>query len=91
MLNIKDDEVDKIRKRIYNSYINIIKTNEMVLNEKISLLNSLSPLNILSRGYSLVYKKDEIVYSSEKLSLGDELKIRFSDSEINATVTKVGS
>lgn len=89
MLNIKSDEVDKIQKRLYNSYINIIKENEMALNEKISLLNSLSPLNILSRGYSLVYKNDDIVYNSKNLSLNDEIKIKFYDTQISATVTKV--
>ena len=61
------------------------------MNKRISLLNSLSPLNILARGYSLVYKNDEIVRSSDGVEIGDKVILRFSDTQAVATITRITS
>jgi exodeoxyribonuclease VII large subunit len=89
VLDLKYNEVNNIIKRLKSSFANIVQTKDMQLCEKISLLNSLSPLNILSRGYSLVYKDKALIDNSKKVSVGDEINIKFSNSEINAVVTKV--
>lgn len=44
-------------------------------------LDALSPLKVLSRGYSIVSKKNEVVTSSKQLAAGDEIEVRFSDGE----------
>lgn len=44
-------------------------------------LDALSPLKVLSRGYSIVSKKNEVVTSSKQLAAGDEIDVRFSDGE----------
>ena len=49
-------------------------------------LNALSPLAVLSRGYSVVDKGGEVVRRKEQLSSGDEIKIRLSDGDIKARV-----
>ena len=49
-------------------------------------LDSLSPLKIMSRGYSLVYKEDSLVRSADMLSVGDRITIKFADSETNAVI-----
>ena len=49
-------------------------------------LNALSPLSVLSRGYSVVDKDGEIVKRRCQLSSGDEIKIRLSDGDVNAVV-----
>jgi len=89
MLKTKLQEVDNFEKMIYNSYRAILKTKEQTLNEKIAILNSLSPLNVLSRGYSLVYKKNNIITDKKMLIVGDEIDIKLASSEFSATVTKV--
>jgi len=88
LLTNKLSEVDKSQKRLYNSYSNILRSKELYLNKRISLLNSLSPLNILARGYSLVYKNDEIVRSSDGVEIGDKVILRFSDTQAVATITE---
>ncbi len=80
------NEIEIINKRLYNSYVNIIELNNIKYNEKINLLNSLNPLNILSRGYSLVYKDDDLINNGKSLKKGDEIKIKFKDSEISAII-----
>lgn len=52
-------------------------------------LNSLSPLQVLSRGYAIVTdnKSGKVVDSAEQVELGDLLDIRLSEGELTATVT----
>ena len=49
-------------------------------------LELLSPLNILSKGYSVISKDDEIIKDSDKLKVGDNINIRLSKGKINAKV-----
>lgn len=51
-------------------------------------LNSLSPLNILSRGYSLTYDKDEnIVKSVNQVEIGEEIKVILNEGSLKAKVS----
>lgn len=88
ILDLNYSEVMSLSLRLKNSFSNIVNNKDYELSEKISLLNSLSPLNILSRGYSLVYKDNTIVRSNKNVKVGDELLIKFSDSQIKTQVVK---
>ena len=63
-------------------------------NEKLrhlmSLLESLSPLKILNRGYCLVNRNDTLIKTAHELKKGEEISIRFSQSFALACVNKVG-
>ncbi|MDG2090394.1 MAG: exodeoxyribonuclease VII large subunit [Gammaproteobacteria bacterium] len=53
-------------------------------------LNNLSPLNILSRGYSMSYDaKDKIITQSASLKTGDNLRTRLHQGELISTVIQV--
>ena len=67
------------------------KLRKEQLNKLVSLLESLSPLKVLSRGYSLVSQNDQIIKSADKLKLDKEIRIQFSKSFALAKVTKTGS
>ena len=54
-----------------------------------SKLDSLSPLKVLSRGYSLVKKDDNIIVNSNHLSVGDSVLIQFADGNAKAEITEV--
>lgn len=54
--------------------------------EKIARLDSLSPLKVLSRGYSLVYHGETIINDADKLQNGDIVKIRFGSGEAEAEI-----
>lgn len=53
-----------------------------------SRLNDLSPLNVLSRGYSLTYDsvKGHVVASVDDVAIGDEVLVKLSDGEIGCEV-----
>lgn len=58
------------------------------LNEKISILETLNPLSVLSRGYSLVYKCDnnKVVRSADELKTDESVKIQFRNSHCLAII-----
>lgn len=57
-----------------------------LLLEKAALLESLSPLKVLSRGYSLVYKDNILIKSSNYLNSNDIIKVKLNDGEFSAVV-----
>lgn len=55
-----------------------------------SLLDSLSPLKVVERGYSIVTKNGVVVKSAMNLKSGDEISIRLADGEAKASVITAG-
>ncbi len=51
-----------------------------------SLLDGLSPLKVLDRGYALVTYKDKALTNSENVSIGSEVSIRLAKGEVEATI-----
>jgi exodeoxyribonuclease VII large subunit len=49
-------------------------------------LRSLDPEMVVHRGYAIVYKNGEVVSSSRALQRADEVGIKFSDGQVEATV-----
>lgn len=48
-------------------------------------LDALSPLKVLSRGYSIVYKDGEVQHSAQDIRPGDKLSLRLSDGRVECT------
>lgn len=56
-----------------------------------SMLDSLSPLRVVDRGYAIVTKDGAVVKSDKQVKKGDELQIRLAEGELTASVvTKKG-
>ena len=82
--------------------LNKFKTNNLLLNpikmfdkqtislkniiEKLELLN---PLNVLGRGYSLVYQNDNLIKDIKKIKVNDKINIKLQNGIINASVNEV--
>lgn len=54
-----------------------------------SKLDSLSPLKVLARGYSIAKKDENIIVNSKDLSVGDGISIQFADGNVKAEITEV--
>lgn len=66
---------------------------EKELQQKALLLDSLSPLKVLARGYSVTQKDEKgdlsAIQSVEKLKVGDQIVTRLSGGVIHSTVTAI--
>jgi exonuclease VII large subunit len=46
----------------------------------------LNPVNILKRGFAVIYSGEEIITGADGLEAADPISIRFYESKISATV-----
>lgn len=78
----KKQAIDLLNFRL-NEYINnLIKNQKVRLTNLIEQLKLVNPLNILERGYSLVYKDEKLLNNTKKIKINDTLKIIFFDGEL---------
>ena len=78
--------IDSYLKRLENK--GILKLNEVKTEfvKQATLLDSLSPLKTLTRGYSLVEKEGKVVSSVEELHKGDKVSLRLQNGTKNAVI-----
>ncbi len=87
-VNIVGYELDQYVNRIkwnINSKLEAIESEMRNLSGK---LDSLSPLKVLSRGYSVVTKNKKVVIDSSKLKAKDKLEVRFHIGKAFCSVDK---
>ena len=78
--------LEKILNKIVISKIDVSKHKYEVIINKLDLLN---PLNILSKGYSLVTLEDNVVKSSKDLKIEDTINIRMHEGKVKAIVKEI--
>ena len=78
--------LEKILNKLIVSKIDVNTHKYEVIINKLELLN---PLNILSKGYSLVTLDDEVVKSTKDLKLEDTINIRMHEGKIKAIVKEI--
>ncbi len=66
-----------------------LKDNSFKLSGLADKLNSLSPLAVLSRGYSVVSMNDRIINSTKSVKVNDVVDVTLSDGRIICTVKEV--
>lgn len=49
-------------------------------------IESLNPLAVLTRGYSVALKEGRTVKSAKEVSLGEEMEVRFADGKVKTTI-----
>lgn len=86
-INYTDKKLDEISKRnLLNLNKNLEQTQRRFL-QSLKTLDHLSPLKIMSRGYSVVKKDDKVIKSKADVLINDEIQVILSDGTIHAKVT----
>ncbi len=85
-LKLNKERLEGLEKRCDLAIKRYISKLDSQLNEKLVKLDSLSPVKVLSRGYSLVYKGESLINDADKLKNGDIIKIRFGSGEAEAEI-----
>ena len=79
--------LDYIYRRLVAAQENIISNNRKNFISLASSLDAMSPLRVLSRGYTVASKTaGETVKQVSELNKGDKIKLRFSDGEAGCVV-----
>ena len=76
-------------KLIYDKAIEKHKESNFIFLNLVSKLDSLSPLKTLTRGYSIVQKKNKIIKSKEDLKKDDEIIKRLVNGQVDAQIKEV--
>jgi exodeoxyribonuclease VII large subunit len=84
------ERLSLIEQRAQTAVLDSTVSREHDLERAMAKLDALSPLSVLTRGYSLTQKPDgEIVRDSHQTSAGERLNIRLARGKLEAKVTKV--
>ena len=76
-----------LRKRLTSAQDQIIYRHRRQFIAHTAKLDAMSPLKVLTRGYSMTQQENgEVVRSVLQLSTGDTISVLVSDGVINATV-----
>jgi exodeoxyribonuclease VII large subunit len=79
---------DQASRQLMNAMQSIMKSKMSQLQTEMRHLDALSPLKIMSRGYSLVYDEQEqkLVKSIADVQLGDLVNVRVNDGQLQCQV-----
>jgi exodeoxyribonuclease VII large subunit len=85
------ERVLDLARQIFIRTEHFLKLRQAGFNTLVEKLSSLSPLNILARGYSISFKmpQAEVIKNTQNLKPGDTIKTRLHKGEIISKVTEV--
>jgi exodeoxyribonuclease VII large subunit len=81
-------ELGNLQQRLQDSSTRILFNLNQNLKAKADILNHLSPDNMLSKGWALAFKGNELIKSKGQLKKGDELNLRLKDGSARLEVTE---
>ena len=76
-------------RRLRSGVKNLLLRKRDGLSKQMAVLDSLSPLKVLDRGYSMVVKGEEIVTDATSLAPGEIVNVRMCKGSFDAQVTKI--
>ncbi|GAB3476758.1 exodeoxyribonuclease VII large subunit [Marinomonas epiphytica] len=78
--------VTEYEKRLASALNNHLKQKQSQFAGIVDKLNLVSPLNILSRGYAIPTKAEQVIRSKDDVEKGDQLTLRVQDGQIHCEV-----
>lgn len=81
LLSALRQRFDQLTLELYAAERSVISANRIRLSSLAAKLDSLSPLAVLARGYSVAVRDGSVIASARALYPGDEFTLRLSDGE----------
>ncbi|MBF0279042.1 MAG: exodeoxyribonuclease VII large subunit [SAR324 cluster bacterium] len=86
-LEVCQNDVDRLTKRLTQIIESNLESNKEKLNQRLELLDSLSPLTIMTRGYgSITNSSKQPVKSIDSVEIGDPLSVRLADGTLETFI-----
>lgn len=89
IINKKHIELDRFSDILKLSLKNNLLSAETKLSKYAAVLDGLSPLKVLSRGYSAIVKDNKNVNSVKQLNVGDSVNLHLVDGCVSCNVTDI--
>ncbi|WP_134698847.1 exodeoxyribonuclease VII large subunit [Ammoniphilus sp. YIM 78166] len=80
------ERLSRLQEELHKESLQVVKHKRNQLLLTMARLDGLSPLKIMSRGYSLVYKEGQLVKSIQQLDPGDGVRVELIDGTIDCSV-----
>lgn len=84
-----EEKIQSFENQLSNTFTQRLSIEQNKIKGIASTLNSLSPLAVLGRGYSITFKDNNPISSGKSLKKDDNITIKLNDSTVNAIVTEV--
>lgn len=88
-LNLMGERLEGFKKRFETAINRNLEKKEANLSQTCARLDSISPLKVMGRGYSLVYSGEKLLRTSADVSVGQTVKLRFSKGGAEAEIKKL--
>lgn len=88
-IELERETVAGLEARLKSGVQGRLERKREALTRNMALLDSLSPLKVLDRGYSMVVRGSEIVTDATTLEVGSQVTVRMCKGSIEAKVTKI--
>jgi len=91
LVEISQQRLDMLTYRMQQALTNRLRASTATLTNRIGRLHALSPLRILSRGYTVTTKEgqSEPISSVRRVQTGDRISILVSDGRIHCTANRI--
>ena len=85
----KKSELEMLEHKLSQSLKNKIEQLRLKLNTASVAMDSMSPLKVVERGYSITTSNKKVIKQALQVKKGDQLNIKLAKGELLATVEKV--
>ena len=79
----------ELQTKLHRNCQQLVDKKQQKLLNNMHLLDTVSPLATLARGYSISFKQGKIVKSTQQVQVGDVLVTRFEDGEIHSKINQI--
>ncbi|MBQ8134567.1 MAG: exodeoxyribonuclease VII large subunit [Clostridia bacterium] len=88
MIREKQIHLDFLTSELKSAYRDCLLAKTHQFSALTSKLDALSPLRVLSRGYTIASENGNVISSAEKIKIGSKINIKFADGSADCTVTE---
>ncbi|WP_339250491.1 exodeoxyribonuclease VII large subunit [Sporosarcina sp. FSL W8-0480] len=81
--------IDFLTERMTRSIQSDMRKNNDEFNSIIRMLRALNPLDVMERGYSIVYKEGNVINSVKSLEEGSTVQVRLQDGTVEADIKSI--
>jgi exodeoxyribonuclease VII large subunit len=88
-VDINQISIDKLQVQMKHQLLLHIERNSDKIKLRKQLLDSLSPLAVLNRGYAITYQQAQLITSVHQLDINEELTVRYADGSAQARIIHI--